>query len=501
MEVPNKPTVHSMKRRSFVHEYSHRGYFHITISTTGHLRQPLGRVCGDIDRTDGEAAAPHVELTPIGEMVKRELLHSITQHYPMVEVDTYVIMPEHLHILLHATHDIFSASGRRTHVGRVIAGFKQGCNRRYWEMTGLIPAATTSDGSAAGSTSNAAGNDASGTPASIASQAEQGGSQAKQGGSQTEQGGSQTEQGGSQAIKSPGAIEATAPQVTMPPAASSTTALGDSIAEPATSPAKQPATLPATSPATLPATQPAPSHAALPSLFQPGYCDVIPVDEAQLETQRAYIRNNPRSRLMRTSNRAKLMPRRGGIDTAVTLPAMCRFLRRECSATQFTAVIWEELQKRFLMENEYISCDSYGNRVLLEQRLLPVVCHRKDAGSFDIHKAKCLEAAAGGTVLVSARIARGEQEIMDAAMAAGYPVIRIIDNGLPERYHPSDGLVDACAHNLLLIVTPWHYQFRRKDDAIHVPFCKAMNCIAQALCRTADDWWKTNNDKPFKGKH
>lgn len=482
MEVPKKPTVHSMKRRSFVHEYSYRGYFHITISTTGHLRQPLGRVCGDIDRTDGEAAAPHVELTPIGEMVKRELLHSITQHYPMVEVDTYVIMPEHLHILLHATHDIFSASGRRTHVGRVIAGFKQGCNRRYWEMTGLIPAATTSNGSAAGSTSyaagstsNAAGNDASGTPSSIASQAEQGGSQ--------------TEQGGSQAIKSPGAIKATAPQATMPPAASSTTALGDSIAEPATSPATQPAT------------QPAPSHAALPSLFEPGYCDVIPVDEAQLETQRAYIRNNPRSRLMRTSNRAKLMPRRGGIDTAVTLPAMCRFLRRECSATQFTAVIWEELQKRFLMENEYISCDSYGNRVLLERRLLPVVCHRKDAGSFAIHKAKCLEAAAGGTVLVSARIARGEQEIMDAAMAAGYPVIRIIDNGLPERYHPSDGLVDACAHNLLLIVTPWHYQFRRKDDAIHVPFCKAMNCIAQALCRTADDWWKTNNDKPFKGKH
>ena len=494
MEVPNKPTVHSMKRRSFVHEYSYRGYFHITISTTGHLRQPLGRVCGDIDRTDGEAAAPHVELTPIGEMVKRELLHSITQHYPMVEVDTYVIMPEHLHILLHATHDIFSASGRRTHVGRVIAGFKQGCNRRYWEMTGLIPAATTSNGNAAGSTSNAAGstsnaagNDASGTPASIASQAEQGGSQA--------------EQGGSQAIKSPGAIEATAPQATMPPAASSTTALGDSIAEPATSPATQPATQPPTPPATQPATQPAPSHAALPSLFEPGYCDVIPVDEAQLETQRAYIRNNPRSRLMRTSNRAKLMPRRGGIDTAVTLPAMCRFLRRECSATQFTAVIWEELQKRFLMENEYISCDSYGNRVLLERRLLPVVCHRKDAGSFAIHKAKCLEAAAGGTVLVSARIARGEQEIMDAAMAAGYPVIRIIDNGLPERYHPSDGLVDACAHNLLLIVTPWHYQFRRKDDAIHVPFCKAMNCIAQALCRTADDWWKTSNDKPFKGKH
>ena len=413
-----------MKRRSFTHEYSYRGYFHITISTGQQLRQPLGRVCGDIGKPDGDATAPHVELTPFGQMVQQELLTSIKRHYPMVEVDTYVIMPEHLHILLHATRDIFSATGSRTHIGRVIAGFKQGCNRRYWEMTGRITAPAT-EGQAEGL-----------------------------------------------ATKSPDAITSNAEATTKAAATNAATtnaamALNDSVVE----------------------HHPSPS-APLPPLFDAGYCDVVPVDEAQLATQRAYILNNPRSRLLRTSNRARLMPRRRGIDTAVSPSAMCGFLRRECTANQFTPAIWQELQARFLIENGHISCDSYGNRELLKRRLQPVVCHRMDAALFAQQKTRCLEAAAAGALLVSARIARGEQDIMDAASAAGYPVIRIIDNGFSDRYHPSEEMIDTCANDLLLLVTPWRYQFRRKDDAIHVPFCKAMNCVAQALCRTKDDWWK-----------
>ncbi len=424
METPKKPIVHSMKRRSFTHEYSYRGYFHITISTGQQLRQPLGRVCGDIGKPDGDATAPHVELTPFGQMVQQELLTSIKHHYPMVEVDTYVIMPEHLHILLHATRDIFSATGRRTHIGRVIAGFKQGCNRRYWEMTGRITAPAT-------------GGKAEGL-----------------------------------ATKSPDAITSNAEATTKAAATNAATtkaamALNDSVVE----------------------HHPSPS-APLPPLFDAGYCDVVPIDEAQLATQRAYILNNPRSRLLRTSNRARLIPRRGGIDTAVSPSAMCGFLRRECTANQFTPAIWQELQARFLIESGHISCDSYGNRELLKRHLLPVVCHRKDAALFAQQKARSLEAAAAGALLVSARIARGEQDIMDAASAAGYPVIRIIDNGFSDRYHPSEEMIDTCANDLLLLVTPWRYQFRRKDDAIHVPFCKAMNCVAQALCRTKDDWWK-----------
>ena len=30
-------------------------------------------------------------------------------------------------------------------------------------------------------------------------------------------------------------------------------------------------------------------------------------------------------------------------------------------------------------------------------------------------------------------------------------------------------------------------------NAISVAECKTMNCIAQALCRKRDDWWKEEN--------
>ena len=50
--------------------------------------------------------------------------------------------------------------------------------------------------------------------------------------------------------------------------------------------------------------------------------------------------------------------------------------------------------------------------------------------------------------------------------------------------------LDLSAAGRLLRVTPWRYHYRPKGEAITVPECKTMNCVAQALCRTKDDWWK-----------
>ena len=46
-------------------------------------------------------------------------------------------MHEHLHFILVVHNSIISDLGRQTHLGQVIAGFKKGCNRRYWDMIGL----------------------------------------------------------------------------------------------------------------------------------------------------------------------------------------------------------------------------------------------------------------------------------------------------------------------------------------------------------------------------
>ena len=168
-------------------------------------------------------------------------------------------------------------------------------------------------------------------------------------------------------------------------------------------------------------------------------------------------------------------------------------LLQECGPHQATGEVLTAIESRLLLTNGIITCDSYGDRALLSRRLLPVVCHRRDRALLARQKARCLEEAAQGTVLVSARIAKGEQEIIDDCMNHGFPVILIVDNGFPDRYHPSMARTDLVSTSRLLLVTPWQYHYRGKNELVTVPFCKAMNCVAQALCRTKDDWWKTTN--------
>lgn len=409
MSEPNE--THRMGKRCQKKDYRLPGAYHITINVAERQWHPLGRVAGNLDKPDGDANAPRVELTSIGKMVEEELTKSITTHYPMIEVQDYVVMPEHLHFILVVHNSIISRNGRETHLGQVIAGFKKGCNRRYWEMTGM-----TANG---------------------------------------QQGVTANKQQGKSA---------------------------DARAE-STSPLRH---------AVHPHGFKVPSSGTTnrPPLFAYGYVDVMPLQPGQLETQRRYIHNNPRSRLMRTSNRNLQSPQRGGIGTALKLPALKGYLQRECSTPLIDEDKWENIQNRLLINDGMVTCDSYGNRQLLQCRLLPVVCHRKDKHLFTQQKQRCLTAASEGAILVSARIAKGEQEIIDTAIQQGFPVITIEDNGLPDLYHPSERRIELCATNKLLIVTPWRYIYRHTHEPISVAECKTMNCIVQALCRTKDSWWK-----------
>ena len=406
--------------------YRWPGTYHITISVLERQQQPLGRIVGDVSKPDGDPLAPKVHLSEIGKMVEHELLHSIHAHYPMIDVEDYVVMPDHLHFIVVVHRDIVSSHGRDTHLGQVIAGFKKGCNRRYWELTG------------------------------------------------------QTAQiwQGQPAVASPSLCSPSA-----------------SFSLPAVSPSSAAGSLPAVYPqASLASSQPSkiPSDASTgrPPLFSYGYVDVMPLKEGQLERQREYIRNNPRYRLMRQQHPKWLVAQRASVATSLTLPALKGYLQRECGSAQFNTDKWEMLQQRLLTENNAIVCDSYGNSQLLSARLLPVVCHRKDAPLFQQQKARCLAAAALGAILVSAHIAKGEQDIINSIMQQSYPVVTVEDNGFPSLYHPSEHRMDLCLANKLLIVTPWHYAYRRVGDTISVAECKAMNCVVQSICRTKDSWWK-----------
>ena len=424
-QANEQQSYHQMGRRGHRKNYCWPGTYHITISVKERQQQPLGRLAGDASKPDGDPEAPRVVLSEVGEMVEQELLHSIKAHYAMVEVQDYVIMPDHLHFILVVSHHIISSRGRETHLGQVIAGFKKGCNRRYWELTGKA--------AAAGST----GSEGRGKPAN--------------------------------------AGEAAAAQEKAGEAEAAPTSAGL-----------------CPRPAVYPQGYKVPSRgtSGRPPLFAEGYVDVMPLEEWQLETQRAYIRNNPRNRLLRMAHRDRLSIRRGDVSTALTPGALKGYLTRECPSSQFNADIWTALKGKLLTADGLIVCDSYGDHRLLEQRLLPVVCHRRDAALLAVQRARCLAAAADGAVLVSAHIAAGERDIMNAAAAEGYRVVSVEDNGFTDLYHPSERRMALCAEGHLLLVTPWRYSYRPADMGITVLECKAMNCVVQAICRTKDSWWK-----------
>lgn len=398
-----RDTEHSMQRRSAAHDYRLPGAYHVTIRVAEGLWQPLGAVVGN------DAASASVALTAAGAAVERELLTAISAHYPMVTIDAYVIMPEHLHFVLIVREPLVSSGGRSAHLGQVIAGFKQGCNRAYWAATGQAALAAKPQGTVAATGAT--------TGATV----------------ETTDAGSV--HGGFAARKER-------------------------------------------------------FNSGRAALFAPGYCDVMPVEAGQLETMRAYITDNPRSRWLRTHDRLRLQPQRGTIDTALTLPALRGYLQRECPPHLFTAEIWRQIEGRLLTANGRIVCDSYGDQTLLQRRRMPVVCHRKDKPLYEQQRERCLTAASTGAVLVSPRIAKGEQDILDAAASEGHPVAIVSDNGFPDVYHPSGAQTERCTKGRLLIISPWQNQYRGKEDAVSVPFCKTMNCVAQALCRQKDDWWR-----------
>ena len=123
---PAKP---SMMRRRIGHDYASRCVYLVTMTTEG--RRPLlGTLVGRADAPADSADAPHVVLTPLGERVRQAWLDNET-HYPGVRVLATMVMPDHLHGIL------FLQEAGKVDLGKVIRGFKAGCNKAYREIIEL----------------------------------------------------------------------------------------------------------------------------------------------------------------------------------------------------------------------------------------------------------------------------------------------------------------------------------------------------------------------------
>ena len=267
-----------------------------------------------------------------------------------------------------------------------------------------------------------------------------------------------------------------------------------------------------------------------PSLFVRGYNDVEAVTEDEIEIKRMYIRNNPRKRLI-TGSKPDCFRVRRSMKSANWTPE--RVMQGLC-ADRFIAAdrnkqveAWRQLTVKGIrndrgkvnatlnFQDSRLVIDLVGNQELLMRPLFPLICHRADAHLFEQQKAAVLKAAREqGGVIVTACVSPKERAIVKLLQQELLPVIEVMDNGFSNRYKPTGKAFYAVAEQRRLEVSPWQYEYRRREmravkddqgntvlDANGQPemeevpnitreMCMVMNELVRIISGANDDWWK-----------
>lgn len=181
-----------------------------------------------------------------------------------------------------------------------------------------------------------------------------------------------------------------------------------------------------------------------PALWSPGFQDTILFHKGQLANMRAYVLDNPRRLAVKRAH-----------------PDLFRIVRDlPCCGEHFAAI---------------------GNHFLLDRPVKrQIQCSRSIAPeALDAQEAELQVAARHGAVLVSPCISPGEKRIARAALAAGAPLVVLLENGFPPFYKPPKTYFDACAAGRLLMLAPWPYHTDKRP--ITRQQCLALNGYAQAI--------------------
>lgn len=387
----------SMKRRSEVNNYTERGIYLVTVAIEG--RRPLlGTLAGRADVQDGPTK-PHVVLSPLGERVRDEWF-GIPRYYPQIEVIRLCIMPDHIHGILFVHEKI------ERHLGHVINGFKSGTRRAAREL---------------------------------------------------------------------GIITEAKPQLTKPTTPTTTPTTTPPTASPTTPPTTSPTTLPTASPTASPVAlstaqvpyaeaepqpNPYPKHAAIGTLWEPGYNDRILLHKGQLQRMLAYLDDNPRRLLLKRQHPeyfTRLAPltavgvQMQAMGNAALLTHCLKMQRLQCS------------------------------RHLYQQEI-------------DQEQEKFLSAGHAGTTIISACISTGEQQITTACITAGIPFIVLLVHGFSPYYKPTPLYLQACAEGRLLLLSPFQWQNEKITNMRQR--CLYLNDLAQRICDEVNNRAQGNGQHP-----
>lgn len=361
------------------------GYFFVTLNVRDEA-PILGTVEGRVGVPYGEADAPHVRYTELGQKVL-EVWKGIPQYSPNVTVLDAEAMPDHFHGLL------YMKKVEKVHLGRVVNGFMIGCTHAYWDTIGIAWREMKNE---------------EGTGAKARVWQDRYHTRSYRG----------------------------------------------------------------------------------PALFVRGYNDVVPITQEEVQIKIEYIHSQAERRLIKRDFHDRFHvfrhqhSRNWTVDVAMRAVAADPFFAKNPDK--------RELAQKNVLSRLYPDAllDYIGNRQwMMNERKLPLICHRADANHFDEQASAVISAARDGNVIVSAFISAREREIKQLLMTEQLPFIEIMDNGFSTKYKPVGKAFYACGENRLVQITPWSCIYQ-KEVQVTREMCLVMNELARVISKNDDDWWK-----------
>ena len=138
MEFPKRKST-----RHPVYDYNSPGYYFITICTKNKsmlLGQIVGRSLPDAPErtgvypTEHPEAAPYIQYYEYGEIALRQL-DIMASYYKEIILEKYVVMPNHIHLLLHIPGHFppnnTNSLRKNAAVSQFVGTFKRFCNKQY----------------------------------------------------------------------------------------------------------------------------------------------------------------------------------------------------------------------------------------------------------------------------------------------------------------------------------------------------------------------------------
>ncbi|MDE5785333.1 MAG: hypothetical protein K2H98_02265 [Duncaniella sp.] len=121
-------TLPRYHKRAHAHNYHAPFIYHIILNKNG-TAERFGTVTGDASIAPGQAGCACIKLSRLGSIIARSI-YTLPQQYPVLQVYQYMVMPDHVHILLRVKE------WTEKHLDYYIATLASEIARKYSELRG-----------------------------------------------------------------------------------------------------------------------------------------------------------------------------------------------------------------------------------------------------------------------------------------------------------------------------------------------------------------------------